>query len=66
MFRRHSTDPDRDIASVISAFHERLAMSSVTARTDPPRIDPSRLRDRLASSASIGLRERMDRRLRTA
>src|SRR4051794_31509986 len=43
MFRRHHTDPDRETASVISAFHDRLASSLVTTRTDPPRVSPYNL-----------------------
>ena len=62
MFRRHHTDPDRETASVVSAFHDRLAGSLVTTRTDPPRVDPHNLRDRLGMPA-VGLRDRMDRRL---
>jgi hypothetical protein len=65
MFRRHRTDPDREIASVVSAFHDRLAGSLVTMRTDPPRIDPRDLRGRLGTPA-VGLRERLDSRPRTA
>jgi len=61
MFRRHRTDPDRDTASVVSAFHDRLAGSMVTARTDPPRVDPRNLRVRLGMPA-VGLRDRIDRR----
>jgi hypothetical protein len=62
MFRRHRTDPDREIASVASAFHDRLAGASVSARTDPPRIDPRNLRVRLGTPA-VGLRDRLDRRV---
>ena len=65
MFKRHRTDRDREVASVVSAFHDRLAGSLVTTRTDPPRIDPRDLRGRLGTPAG-GLRDRMDRRLRTA
>lgn len=65
MFRRHRTDPDREIASVISAFHDRLAGSLVTTRTDPPRIHVTDLRGRLGGPAG-GLRDRLDRRPRTA
>ena len=61
MFRRHRTDPEREIASLVSAFHDRLAGSLVTTRTDPPRVDPRNLRDRLGTPA-VGLRDRMDRR----
>ena len=66
MFRRHRTHPDRDPASVVGAFHERLALSLVTARTDPPRMDCHDLRDRLGAQAGGGLRARLDRPLRTA
>ena len=63
MFKRHRTDPDREIASVVSAFHDRLAGSIVSARTDPPRVDPRNLRVRLGTPA-VGLRDRIgDRRL---
>jgi hypothetical protein len=62
MFRRHRTDPDRDPASVVNAFHDRLAGSMVTARTDPPRVDPRNLRVRLGMPAA-GLRDRIDRRV---
>jgi len=62
MFRRHRTDPDRDTASVVSAFHDRLAGSLVTTRTDPPRVDPRNLRVRLGTPA-VGLRDRLDRRV---
>ena len=65
MFRRHRTEPNREIATVVSAFHDRLAGSSVTTRTDPPRVDPRNLRGRLGTPA-IGLRARIDRPLRTA
>ncbi|MBA2381653.1 MAG: hypothetical protein H0V73_06050 [Chloroflexi bacterium] len=65
MFKRHQTDPTRDIASVVTAFHDRLAGSRVTTRTDPLRIDPRNLRLRLGTPAG-GLRDRIDRRLRTA
>ena len=62
MFRRHRTDPDRETISAASAFHDRLASSLVTTRTDPPRVDPYNLRDRLGGPA-IGLRDRLDRRV---
>ena len=62
MFRRHRTDPDRDSASVVSAFHDRLAGSMVTTRTDPPRVNPQNLRVRLGMPA-VGLRDRIDRRV---
>jgi len=62
MFKRHRTDPDRDAASVVSAFHDRLAGSVVTLRTDPPRVDPRNLRIRLGLPAA-GLRDRIDRRV---
>ena len=63
MFRRHRTDPDRETASLVRAFHDRLAGTMVSVRTDPPRIDPHDLRDRLGST-TIGLRDRLDRRVR--
>ena len=67
MFGRHRTDLDRDLARVVDAFHERLAGSLVTRRTDPPRVDPLHLRDRLATPVSAGLRDRLARpRLGTA
>ena len=67
MFGRHRTDPHHDLATVVDAFHERLAGSMVTFRTDPPRVSPHHLRDRLAAPVSAGLRERLERpRLGTA
>ena len=66
MFRRHRTDPDRDLASIVSAFHERLAGTMVTMRTDPPRVERNELRDRLGGHAGVGLRARLDRPLRSA
>jgi hypothetical protein len=65
MFRRHRTDPNREIASVVSAFHERLAGSLVSNRTDPPRIHETDVRGRLGGSTA-GLRDRIDRRPHTA
>jgi hypothetical protein len=62
MFRRPRTAPAQELASVADAFHERLAGGVVTARTEPPRIDPRSLRRRLGATSSIGLRERLDRR----
>jgi hypothetical protein len=62
MFRRHRTAIDLDTSSVVSAFHDRLAGSLVTLRTDPPRVDPRGLRGRLGTPA-VGLRDRIDRRL---
>ena len=61
MFRRHRTDPDRETASVVNAFHDRLAGSMVSARTDPPRVDPKNLRGRLGTPA-VGLRDRIGER----
>jgi len=62
MFGRHRTHHDHDLATVVNAFHERLAGSMVTRRTDPPRrINPLHLRDRLAAPASAGLRARLER-----
>jgi hypothetical protein len=68
MFGRHRTDPHHDLATVADAFHERLAGSMVTHRTDPlRRVSPLHLRDRLAPPVSAGLRERLERpRLGTA
>jgi hypothetical protein len=63
MFGRHHTTPDHELAAVADAFHERLARSAVTDRTDPPRIDPRDLRDRLSAAPAIGLRARLDRPL---
>ena len=63
MFGRHRSTPDQDAAAALAeAFHERLAGSMVTRRTDPPRIDPNGLRGRLGGSPTVGLRERLDRR----
>ena len=47
------------------AFHERLMGTMVTRRTEPPRIDPSELRQRLGGAPAAGLRARLDRRLST-
>jgi hypothetical protein len=68
MLGRHRTNPHHDLARVADAFHERLAGSLVTHRTDPPRrVSPLLLRDRLAAPVSAGLRERLERpRLGTA
>jgi hypothetical protein len=67
MLGRHRTIPHHDHTIVVDAFHERLARSMVTDRTDPPRVSPHHLRDRLASPVSAGLRERLARpRLGTA
>ena len=66
MFRRHRTDPDRDRGRVADAFHDRLAASAVTVRTAPPHVDARGLRGRLGASASVGLRDRLGRDLRTA
>ena len=62
MFGRHRTTTDQDLAAMAEAFHERLARSAVSRRTDPPRIDSANLRDRLGGSTTIGLRKRLDRR----
>jgi hypothetical protein len=64
MFRRHRTDPGRELALVVSAFHERLAGSLVTVRTDPPRMRRHDLRGRLTAQAGSGLRSRLERPLR--
>jgi hypothetical protein len=67
MFGRHRTDQVHDLTTVVAVYHERLGRSTMTRRTDPPRIDPLHLRDRLAVPVSAGLRERFERpRLRTA
>jgi hypothetical protein len=66
MFTRHRTTPDRDLAATTDAFHERLTGTMVSRRTDPPRVDPMELRQRLGGAASAGLRDRLDRRLRPA
>ena len=67
MFGRHRTHPHHDLATVTDAFHERLSHSMMAHRTDPPRVSPLLLRDRLAGPASAGLRERLGRpRLGTA
>jgi hypothetical protein len=65
MFRRHRTGPDRELDVLVGAFHDRLAGTSVSVRTDPPRIDGRDLRVRLGASA-IGLRDRLDRRVGAA
>jgi hypothetical protein len=60
MIGRHQTHLDHDLATVVNAFNERLAGSTVTRRTDPPRqVSPLDLRHRLAMPASAGLRERL-------
>ena len=64
MFKRHRTNPDRDLESVVSAFHDRLARSTITIRTDSARIDRRNLRRCLGIPAN-GLRDRIDSRLRT-
>ncbi|HET7703037.1 MAG TPA: hypothetical protein VFK35_06535 [Candidatus Limnocylindrales bacterium] len=66
MFRRHHTDPNRDRGLVADAFHDRLAASAMTVRTASPQVDPHGLRSRLGASASVGLRDRLGRNLRTA
>ena len=63
MFARHRTAPDRELAAARDAFRERLERTMVTHRTEPPRIDARNLRQRLGGTASVGLRERLDRRL---
>jgi hypothetical protein len=60
MTARHRTHHDHDLATIVNAFHERLAGSPVTRRTKPScQVSPLRLRDRLALPASAGLRERL-------
>ena len=66
MFTRHRTTPDRDASAVTDAFHERLMGTMVSRRTEPPRMDPYELRQRLGGATSVGLRARLDRRLRPA
>jgi len=68
MIGRHRTHQDHDLATVVDAFHERLARSMVTGRSGPPRqVSSLLLRDRLAMPASAGLRERLlEPDLRTA
>jgi hypothetical protein len=63
MFTRHRTDPDRRAESLAESFHDRLAGTLLSNRTDPPRIDGRNLRSRLSGTAGIGLRDRLDRRL---
>ena len=63
MFTRHRTDPDRRVESLAESFHERLAGTLLSSRTDPPRVDGRNLRSRLGGTAGIGLRDRLDRRL---
>jgi len=53
--------PKSEAVDFRGAFHDRLAGSLVTSRTDPPRVDPRDLRGRLGTPA-IGLRDRLDRR----
>jgi hypothetical protein len=62
MFTRHRTGPDRSTDALAESFHDRLARSLLTHRTDPPRIDGRDLRERLGGSRG-GLRERLDHRL---
>jgi hypothetical protein len=62
MFGRYRTAPDREVPAATAAFHDRLAGAVISARTNPPRIDPHDLRARLGGR-SIGLRARMDRGL---
>jgi len=59
MFRRHNTAPDRGLEIVAGAFHERLARSMVTLRTESPGLDPLAIRGRLGRSAAVGLRDRI-------
>jgi hypothetical protein len=66
MFKRHRTDPQREFASVASSFHDRLIGSAVTARPDAARVNAHSLRGRLGGQSEIGLRDRIDRGLRTA
>ena len=63
MFTRHRTDPDRATDLLAQSFHDRLAGSVLTRRTDPPRIDGRDLRSRLGGSRGGGLRDRLDGRL---
>jgi hypothetical protein len=67
MLGRHRTHPHHDLATVTDAFHERLSRTLMTHLTDPPRVSPLLVRDRLAGPAPAGLRERLGRpRLGTA
>jgi hypothetical protein len=63
MFTRHRTGPDRRPDSLAQSFHERLAGTVLSSRTDPPRIEGRDLRHRLSGTAGVGLRDRLDRRL---
>lgn len=65
MFRRHRTDPNRDISSVVVAFHGRLAGMLATPPAARPTVDRPDLRMRLAAPATAGLRDRLDRRATT-
>jgi hypothetical protein len=60
MIGRHRTHHDHDLATIVNAFHHRLAGSTVTHRTKPScQVSPLHLRDRLALPVSAGLRERL-------
>jgi len=63
MFTRHRTHPDRERQLLAESFHDRLAGSLLTRRTDPPRIDARDLRSRLGNAPSSGLRDRLGRPL---
>ncbi|HET7472509.1 MAG TPA: hypothetical protein VFJ71_05240 [Candidatus Limnocylindrales bacterium] len=63
MFTRHRTEPDRPTDPLAQSFHDRLAGSLLTGRTDPPRIAGRDLRSRLVGSPRVGLRDRLDGRL---
>jgi hypothetical protein len=62
MFGRYRTAPDREVPAATAAFHDRLAVAVVSARTNPPRVEARDLRARLGGS-SVGLRARIDRGL---
>ena len=65
MFRHHRSNPTRELASLASAFNDRLGSTSVSFGPGPRRVDPGSIRRQL-SGPSVGLRERLDRGLRTA
>jgi hypothetical protein len=59
MFTRHRTQPDRAADPIARAFHDRLAGTLPSRRTDPPRIDARDLRTRLGGVPAAGLRDRL-------
>ncbi len=58
MFGLHRTAPDRDMAVALT---ERLVLSALSRRTDPVRVSPIGLRDRLCQSSAAGLQHRLPR-----